>query len=58
MILKRFFLSWGIVEFLEKLWKTLEIIEIINLSQKKEGIIYYQNQSIIILSFLQNIYEE
>ena len=36
MILKNIFLSWWIMEVLEKLWEMSENIEILNLSQDKE----------------------
>ena len=36
MILKNIFLSWWIMEVLEKLWEMSENIEILNLSQNKE----------------------
>ena len=37
---EKVFLSWWIMQFLEKLWKMWENIEILNLSQQKEeGII-------------------
>ena len=40
------------MQFLEKLWKIREKIEILNLLQhKEEGIIQYQNQIIILQSF-------
>ena len=42
------------MHFLEKPWKMLEDIEMSNLQQLKEGIIYYQNQTII----QQNFYLE
>ena len=45
------------MQFLEKLWKMLENIEISNLSQqKKEETIWCQNQIIIRESFSQKIY--
>ena len=36
MILKNIFLSWWIMEGLEKLWEMSENIEILNLLQDKE----------------------
>ena len=36
MLLKKIFLSWWIMQFLEKLWKMLNDIEILNFSQQKE----------------------
>ena len=36
MILKKVFLSWWIMQLLQKLWKIWESIEILNLSQHKE----------------------
>ena len=40
------------MQFLEKLWKMLENIEILNLSQQKEEeTIWYQNQIIILQGF-------
>ena len=39
MNLKKIFLSWWIMQFLEKLLKMWENIEILNLSQQKEGTI-------------------
>ena len=36
MILKNIFLSWWIMEVLEKLWEISENIEILNLPQDKE----------------------
>ena len=33
---KDFFFSWWIIQFLEKLWKMLEDIEILNLLQQEE----------------------
>ena len=36
MILRNIFLSWWIMEVLEKLWEMSENIEILNLSQDKE----------------------
>ena len=36
MILKNIFLSWWIMEVLEKLWEMSENIEILNLPQDKE----------------------
>ena len=57
MILKNNFLSWWVIQCLEKLWKMRENIKILNLpQQKEEGTIWYQNQIIIIQSFSQNIY--
>ena len=47
------------MQFLEKLWKMLENIEILNLSQQKEEeTIWCQNQIIILQSFSQKIYEQ
>ena len=44
MILKKTFLSWWIMQFLGKLSKRYENMEILNLpQQKEEGIIWYQN---------------
>ena len=44
--------------FLEKLWKMLENMEILNLSQQKEEeTIWCQNQFIIAESFSQKIYQ-
>ena len=36
MILKKVFLSWSKMQFLETLWKMWEKLEILNLSQQKE----------------------
>ena len=56
-ILKKIFLSWWIMQFLEKLWEMLENIEIFNLSQQKEEeTIWCQNQIIILQTFSQKIY--
>ena len=45
------------MQFLKKLWKMLENIEILNLSQQKEEeTIWCQNQIIILQSFSQKIY--
>ena len=44
------------MQFLEKLWKILEDIEILNLpQQKEEETIWCQNQIIIIDSFSQKL---
>ena len=52
--LKPYILSWWIIQFLEKLWKMWENIEILNLpQQKEEGTIKYQNQIIVLRSFSQ-----
>ena len=51
------FLSWWIMQFLEKLWKMWGNIEIFNFpQQKEEGIIKYQNQIIILQNFLKEIF--
>ena len=51
------FLSWGMIQFLQKLWKIWENIEILNLSQQKEEeTIWCQNQTIMLQSFSQKIY--
>ena len=48
---------WQIMQFLEKLFKMWEKIEILNLKQHKgEEIIQHQNQIIILQSFSQKIY--
>ena len=45
------------MQFLEKLWKMLENIAILNLSlQKEEKNVWFQNQIIIVQSVSRNIY--
>ena len=57
MNLKKIFLSLWILQFLEKLSKMLENIEILNFpQQKKEKTICCQNQINILHSFSQNFY--
>ena len=56
MILKNIFLSWWIMQFLKKLCKMLENIEILNLSQQKQETIWCQNQIIILQCFSQKLY--
>ena len=54
---KRFFLSWWIMLFLEKLWKMWENIEILNLlQQKEEETVWCQNQIILWKKVSQKIY--
>ena len=54
---KDFFKLMNNAVFEKKLWKMWEKIEILNLSQEKEeGIIYYQNQIVVLRSFSQKIY--
>ena len=45
------------MQFLKKLWKILEDIEILNFSQQKEGeTICYQNQIIVLQRFSRKSY--
>ena len=44
------------MQFLKKLCKMLENIEILNLSQQKQETIWCQNQIIILQSFSQKLY--
>ena len=50
------FLSWWIMQFLEKLWKMWENIETTCHNRKKKKIIKYHNQIIIQQSFSHKIY--
>ena len=57
MILKKAFVSRSITQFLEKQWRVWENTEMLNLKQqKKEEIIKYQNQIIILQRFSQEVY--
>ena len=56
---KKGFLSWWIIQFLEKLQKMWENREILNLLQQKgEETIWCQNQIVILQSFSHNVYQQ
>ena len=51
------FLSWGMIQFLQKLWKIWENIEILNLSQQKEEETIWSHNKVIKLQkfFTENL---
>ena len=54
---KILFLSWWIMQLLEKPWKIWENVGILNfIQQKEEETIWFQNQIVIVPSFSQKIY--